>query len=238
MDQRTRWRRARARAVSPIIATLFTVGLAVALGVILWTFKFALPAKPVAVEYTAQSGLTEPAWGDPTDCGGSTGINAHCDLLPAFAIVFTSHSPDLLLLSSLQFLMVCNGTSLLNGTFNQLEIIPGSGANPAAGAPALGKCGTWKPSTGGNQATYFNRLAYFQQVYPGSTIMHDGDQFVVYEHPSTVFCDSEGICPDDDYHGAPPWCFTIVGDCHIDISYVQTPATLIANIPMWELRGY
>ncbi len=39
----------------------------------------------------------------------------------------------------------------------------------------------------------------------------------------------------DDYHGAPPWCFTSPGACTIYLTYNGTPATLLAAIPVYQL---
>jgi len=234
---RTAWRRHRPhglRAVSPIIASVLLTGITIASGVVLWTFRVQTPQSGVTVEYVAEGDQSEPAWGDPTDCSNST-IYAACDSIPAFFIIFTTHAPENLLLSQLQFEIQCNKSSLVNGSFASMEVVPGSGANPGSGSPALGKCGSWKPSTNGNQATYFNRLAYFQQLVRGSKVLHDGDIFVVYEHPLATFCDRSGNCPDDDYHGAPPWCFKTPGACTILLRYTGSPSTLIAAIPMLEI---
>jgi flagellin-like protein len=230
-----RWRRApQRRAVTPIIASCLLTAITVAAGVVLWTFHIQTPSSGVQVEYVAEGGQTEPAWGDPTDCSNQT-IYASCDGLPAFFIVFTAHAPDDLLLTDLDFSLLCNKTSLVNGTFQEMEVIPGSGSNPGSGSPALGSCGSWKPSTNGNQATYFNRLTYFQQIKPQAKVLQDGDIFVVYQHPLATFCDRSGNCPDDDYHGAPPWCFTVPGACTIVLSYTGTPSSVLADIPMLEI---
>jgi len=233
-----RWRRPRPRSgrgVTPIIAAILLTGITVAAGVVLWTFRIQTPTAGVQVEYVAEGDQTEPAWGDPTDCT-NTSIYAACDGLPAFFIIFTAHSPTNILLTSLTFEIRCNHTSLLNGSFNSMEVIPGTGANPGSGAPALGKCGSWHPSASGTTATYFNRLAYFQQIVPGTKTLHDGDIFVVYEHPLANFCDRNHHCPDDDYHGAPPWCFTSpAADCTIYITYTSSPASLVASIPILSI---
>jgi flagellin-like protein len=39
----------------------------------------------------------------------------------------------------------------------------------------------------------------------------------------------------DDYHGAPPWCFTSVNACTIYLTYTGTPATVLAKIPVFSL---
>lgn len=231
------WRRHRlpvTRAVSPMIASILLTAITIAAGVVLWTFRIQTPSTGVQVEYVAEGDQTEPAWGDPTDCSNTT-IYASCDALPAFFIVFTEHTPEDLLLTQLDFTLQCNKTSLVNGTFTAMEVVPGSGSNPGTGSPALGKCGTWKPSSSGTTATYFNRLAYFQQIDTGAKTLHDGDIFVVYEHPLATFCDRSGYCPDDDYHGAPPWCFTTPTACDIVLSYTGTPARVIATIPLLEI---
>ena len=229
-----RFHRASRRAVTPIIGAILLTGITICAGVVLWSLRIQTPSGGVQVEYVAQGGQTEPAWGDPTDCTNST-IYAACDGLPAFFIVFTAHTPETLLLTNLVFTMTCNKTSLLNGTFARLEVIPGTGANPGVGSPALGKCGNWKPATNGNTATYFNRLAYFQQIDPHAAVLHDGDIFVVYQHPLANFCDRHGYCPDDDYHGAPPWCFTVQSACTITLSYTGSPSAILAVIPMLEI---
>ena len=232
---RSSWRRARRRfAVTPILASVLLVGITVAAGVVLWTFRVNPTSSGVQVEYIAQGDQTEPAWGDPTDCS-NTSIYANCDSLPAFFLIFTAHTPSNILLTQLDFDLRCNKSSLLNGTFQAMEVVPGSGSNPGSGAPALGKCGAWKPSSGGTGATYFNRLAYFQQINTNAKVLHDGDIFVVYEHALVNFCDRSNKCPDDDYHGAPPWCFTVVGACYIDLTYTGTPSSVIATIPLLEI---
>jgi len=40
----------------------------------------------------------------------------------------------------------------------------------------------------------------------------------------------------DDYHGAPPWCFWLPNACTIYITYTGTPATVLAEIPVYSLR--
>ncbi|MGP8159040.1 MAG: archaellin/type IV pilin N-terminal domain-containing protein [Thermoplasmata archaeon] len=39
----------------------------------------------------------------------------------------------------------------------------------------------------------------------------------------------------DDYHGAPPWCFTSVNACTIYLTYTGDPATVLAKIPVFSL---
>jgi flagellin-like protein len=229
------WHR-RGRAVSSIIAVVLLLALTVAAGALLWAYRPPLPPTPVTITYQAVGDQSEPAWGDPTDCT-NTSIHAQCNALPAFFIVFTSHSPTAIPLSSLQFDFRCNGTSLVNGSFSKMEVVPGTGQNPNSGSPKLGHCGTWSPSTFGNQATYFNRLAFFEQVSVGAKGLNNGDVFVVYVHPAADFCDRSGYCPDDDFHGAPPWCFTIVGACEVLITYTSSPSALVATIPVSELSA-
>jgi flagellin-like protein len=58
----------RKRAVSPIIATVFLVGITITAGTLLWMFSVRPASPPPTVWYQAQGGYTYPAWGDPTDC--------------------------------------------------------------------------------------------------------------------------------------------------------------------------
>jgi hypothetical protein len=39
----------------------------------------------------------------------------------------------------------------------------------------------------------------------------------------------------DDYHGAPPWCFTSMNACTIELRYMGYPSTVLAKIPVFEL---
>jgi len=39
----------------------------------------------------------------------------------------------------------------------------------------------------------------------------------------------------DDYHGAPPWCFTSQGACTIYLTYTGSPSTVLAKIPVYAL---
>ena len=226
----SRHRRA-SRAVTPIFATLLIVAMTITAGAILWTMKINTPSTPVDVNYIGVGDQSEPAWGDPTDCT-NTSINANCGVLPAIFIVFTGHEPTNIPLTLLLVTVKCNSTSLLNGTLASLEVVPGTGASPGVGAPKLGHCGTWYPSPKGTSATYFNRLLYFQQIQVGSQVLINGDQIVLYTHPHGGFCDRSGYCPDDDFHGAPPWCFTIPNACFLTITYLGTPQSLVANIPI------
>ncbi|HZY71002.1 MAG TPA: hypothetical protein VFF67_08525 [Thermoplasmata archaeon] len=233
---RIRHRRPR-RGVSNLIAVILISGMTLAAGALLFLFRFNLPAKPVTVEYTIQGDQGLPAWGDPTDCTNQT-LNATCDTLPAVFVVFTSHSPDNIPLSALQLTFICNQTTLLQANFQSLEVVPGTGANPGASAPHIANCGTWNWGSGhGYSGTYFNRLLYFQQLKPTLPVLANGDQLVVYIHPPADFCDRNNHCPDDDYHGVPPWCFAVPGDCTIYLSYTQNPVTLIASIPFTVIQA-
>ncbi len=50
------------------MAAVLLIGITVAAGVLLWTFRFDTVSPTPTVYYTAQAGLTYPVWGDPTDC--------------------------------------------------------------------------------------------------------------------------------------------------------------------------
>lgn len=39
----------------------------------------------------------------------------------------------------------------------------------------------------------------------------------------------------DDYHGAPPWCFTSMNACTIYLTYTGYPSALLAKIPVFSL---
>jgi hypothetical protein len=43
------------------------------------------------------------------------------------------------------------------------------------------------------------------------------------------------VLDNDDYHGAPPWCFLTPSACTIYITYTGDPQTTLAEIPVYEL---
>ncbi len=218
-----RWRRInRSRTgVSGIIATILLVAITIIAVVVLAIFRPNLSQPPPSIDYIVKGGLSEQAWSDPTDCSNTTQY-AHCNALPAIFVLINGHSPSYLSLADLNLIFVCNGTDLIDASLLSLEVIPGSGASPPTGAPLIGSCGTWTWGEGGPNAydgDYFNRLLYYQQFTPGVPGIAQGDILVIFSHPTTTFCDYEGNCPDDDYHGAPLWCFDVPGACNVYLTY-------------------
>jgi flagellin-like protein len=118
---------------------------------------------------------------------------------------------------------------------------------------------------GGAFGVLYNRLAMFIPLQQGVTVLENGDTFLLYIHnggwPLDFYCIGiqAGIfggnkvdCPlwhsgaspsqyaypvmdADDYHGAPPWCFTSPGACTIYLAYTGTPSALLATIPVYSL---
>jgi hypothetical protein len=233
--------------VTPIIATVFLVAITVVLAAILYAYLHVnTPSQNPRISFIAQGYQSQQTWGDPTDCSNTTNA-AQCNSIPAIFLTITSFSPPVIRLTDLQFWLYCNGTSLLNGTFAALELIPGTGQNPPAGSPTLGKCGSWSPSPFGNHATWFNRLAYFQQLFPGKTALSVGDLFVIYAHPPTGFKDwgcthgkyrsgsPECSGNDDDFHGAPLWCYSVPGLCQVVIYDTAGANGIVGTINLYGL---
>jgi FlaG/FlaF family flagellin (archaellin) len=227
-----------ARAVASVISVVLLVAVTVILVAVLATFRFNLPTQSPRVWYAAQGNESEEAWGDPTDCT-NTSIYAACDPLPAVFVSVTSFTPSFIDLSKLKLVFLCNGTELLNGTLKSLEVVPGSGANPGSGSPTIKACGTWVWGSGhGTTGTYFNRLLYYQQKTAGVPGIQIGDILVIYSHPKLDFGDRTGHTPDDDYHGAPLWCFTVPSACTVYLDYVSGPQTsLVFSLPLFQLSG-
>jgi hypothetical protein len=237
----TRWRRYERRAVQTTIAAILLVAMTISAGVILWTFRPKLPSPTPSFTFQAIGNVPEPVWGDGSDCTG--GSNQVCASLPSTFIVITSHYPTTIPLTQLTFIFLCNGTVYLTGTFAELEWVPGTQGSPSGSAPQLQTCGTYTPP---NAA--FNRMAFFDQAVPGALNLNNGDSLVVFDR---TFLPSPGLtclgtggpgmggsnC-DDDFHGIPPWCVTVVNACTMTVTY-QTPAasTTVADIPMSAMAG-
>jgi flagellin-like protein len=226
------------RAVSSVIAVVILLAITVVLVGVIASLRFNLPTQSPKVWYTAQGNESEQAWGDPTDCS-NTSIYAACDPLPAVFLSVTSFTPSYIPLSQLSLIFICNGTELMNGSLTALTVVPGSGANPGSGSPVLQSCGTWTWGSGhGTTGTFFNRLLYYQQKTPGLPGIQDGDTLVIYSHPKLDFADRTGHFPDDDYHGAPLWCFTVQNACTIYLDYTTGRQTsLVFSISLFQLSG-
>ena len=122
-----RRRPARLRAVSSVIAVVLLVAITVVLVSVLALWRPNLPSQTPQVWYAAEGNESEQAWGDPTDCTNTT-IYAACDPLPAIFVSVTSFTPSFIALSQLELSFYCNGTDLMNGSLQQLEVVPGPGA--------------------------------------------------------------------------------------------------------------
>jgi len=252
-----RWRRSGRRAVSPIIGTILLLAITIVAGVILWSFKIYTPAASPSVTFLIRSGGSNPVWGDPTDESGGGAYS----LMNTTQIIVATHTPTNIPLDEIYLTFVCdnqstggNETILLSGTLANMTWIPGvsggsSGVAPV-GAPTLGWCASLKIGGYGNGAvsTAYNRLAIFTPISASqTTLLANGDTFILYIHQGGYPIDYSGggdcagghgtePCLDgDDYHGAPPWCFTTQGACTIYLSYVGDPTTLLATIPVFSL---
>ncbi len=223
MHRRPAFRLRNRRAASPIIATILLVAITVTLVAVLVAFLRPPPlGKPSALYYTVQGGLTEPAWGDGSDCSNVNGAQ-QCLSLPAFELILTMQAPSGMPLSFLTLYFFCNSTVYLKASLAAMEWVPGTSATPGGNAPQLGHCGSYVPP-----AAAFNRLAFFQQLNPGSTNLIDGDVLVVYAHTFTSF-------KDDDFHGAPPWCYTVANACLIELVYTGQPSTTVIQVPLFGI---
>jgi flagellin-like protein len=284
MDSLARWRHRGRRAVSPIIATIFLLGMTIASGVIIWTYSIK-PAPPApTVYFQTQGGLTYPVWGDPTDCrpvephnvnyylGNGSGdprwstyMNdwwTDCEnsnvgvynMMNVSEISVTAVTQPIRL-ADVQFEFVCHNTTptvlntvLVGGSLQAMSWFPGSSQSLPSNAPTLGACGTFNVSqaypTQAN-GVYYNRLGFYDPLKLNATLLEPGDAFVLYVHtansvseaPSPIERQNTWNQPDvDDYHGAPTWCFSVVGACTIYL--VDTgvhPSSVLATIPVTKL---
>jgi hypothetical protein len=154
-------------------------------------------------------------------------------------------------------------TILVQGSLASMSWFPGSSTTPAADAPNLGSCGNFDAGGfgGGSYGTLYNRLGMFIPIDAATDdVLENGDTFLLYIHNGgwpidfecvtneygCLDCPAHGTCPPgysaglpeadwDDYHGAPPWCFTTPGACVIYLTYTGTPTTLLATIPVYLL---
>lgn len=228
----------RGRGVSPVIATIFLVAITVVAGIALWTFRPTLPSQPVTLTYLARDGGGEPTWGDGSDCKNVMDPTTHqttqtCLVLPTIDVILTGASLSYLPLSELTFIFECNGTQYLTAPLTTMEWVPGTAATVGGNAPQLGHCGSYVPP-----AAAWNRLAFFEQVTAGDAAWEAGDHIVLYAHtfepPNCPSPGPNGKC-DDDFHGAPEWCYTVTGACSLLLVYNGQPPGLALRLSLYGL---
>jgi hypothetical protein len=138
--RRLRRPRSSRRASAQNVAAVLLIAITIIVGALLWSFAFRTPVEAPKLYYTANSGVTYPVWGDPTDCwpvlphapsyylgNGSGdprwntymnawwndceyGTNGTYNVMNATEIVFTQVSQPISL-SSVQFNFICHNTT-------------------------------------------------------------------------------------------------------------------------------
>jgi len=157
-------------------------------------------------------------------------------------------------LSDVEFEFICTNstptylqTTLVSGPLSAMEWEPGFNQTIPSNAPVIGKCATFDANGagGGANSVYYNRLGYFDPVNFNEVDLSPGQTVVVYVHtPNSVLeapnpiepVSTWNISDGDDYHGAPPWCFTVPNACTIELlDTVWSPAVVLATIPLYLL---
>jgi hypothetical protein len=199
------------------------------------------------------SGGTKGSTIHNTECSG-TPPTGDFSVMNSTQFIVASHSPDVINLNDIEMIFICNNSIFVNGTLASMTWYPGSSTQPSPDAPHLGRCGTFVPS--GSYSTLYNRFGIFVPVSNNnSTILNNGDTFVMYVHTSSPFdpdftgqnqyTDSSGNTIDcgpgpdcDDFHGAPQWCFTVPTACTLTFVYLGNPQSTLATIPLYNIiRG-
>ena len=224
--------------MAPIIGTILILAMTIVVFTILFSFRFYTPPSPPVVNLLIHSGGSNPVWGDPTDEKAGT-----YSLMNTSQIIIASSSPTNIPLSSIEFTFVCdnrstggNETILVQGTLAAMTWFPGASGSPPANAPKLGWCASFHAGGfgGGSFGTLYNRLGLFVPISEGVSVHHSGDTFILYNHKGGYPHDNSGCgggCFDhDDYHGAPPWCFTDPGACTIYLTYLGNPSSELGTI--------
>ncbi|MCI4337928.1 MAG: hypothetical protein L3J72_01315 [Thermoplasmata archaeon] len=180
------------------------------------------------------------------DCSSAPPIG-NFSPMNATEITFTSVTPSNLDLSAIQFLFLChnatNTSALVSGSLAAMTWFPGSTTSPAPNAPHLGWCASFNANGfgGGAFGTLYNRLGLFVPIQQGVSVLEPGDTFILYVHtPDSIYdpaCHATGFQDCDDYHGAPPWCFTTPGACEIKILSTVGSGQLLADIQIYSISG-
>ncbi len=243
------WRRRHQRGVASIIAQILLLAMTIVVFTILFSFKFYTPQSPPVVTFVIKSGGSNPVWGDGTDTPSSGSYS----LMNTTAIIISSTSPTNIPLSLVEFTFICNNESvggnesiLVQGTLADMTWFPGISSTAPADAPKLGWCSSFHAGGygGGDFGTAYNRLGIFVPISAQNSTLQAGDTFLLYIHNGGYPLDYGGRSGDcvgtvttpcldgDDYHGAPPWCFTDPGSCTILLTYLGSPITVLDSIPV------
>ncbi len=243
---------------------ILLVALTIVAGVILWGFHFTLPPSPPTVGLLFITGGSNPVWGDPTDDGpnGYSLLNTSEIIIASHSpqnIPLTDITLTFICNGRLGNATAAQGgnpapypagsyhgntTILITGTLASMTWYPGYGTYPTSG-PELGFCANFDAGGygGGAFGTYYNRLGLFDPIAMGDTQLENGDTFILYIHNGGWPLDYEDcggtatnpVADCDDYHGAPPWCFTDNGACTIELTYTGTPNSVLAIVPVTAL---
>ncbi len=212
------------------------------------------PVLPNPTSYYTNGGTANPNW--PTyskawtsQCQQSTtGVYN----LMNVSVITISQVSQPIPMSAVEFEFVCHNatpkpitTVFVAGSLAAMSWFPGSSQSIPSNAPTINSCATFNASGLGSFSTYYNRLGFFEPLTVGATQLEAGDSFILYVHtarsvfeaPSPYEPYSDWNQPDiDDYHGAPPWCFSNPGSCTIYLVDTQTiPQTILATIPVTSL---
>jgi flagellin-like protein len=259
MRPRRRWLRSGRRGVSEVVGAVLLISLTLVAGIILWTFHINTPPSPPQVTFAFRSGTSNPVWGDPTDLSP----NGTYSVMPTSQIIVAGVSSTSIPLTRVNLAFICNGldgqatpaqggrgpgnntTVLISGSLASMTWYPGFGSYPSSG-PKLGWCANFNAGGygGGAFGVFFNRLGLFDPLTKGAIVLESGDTFLLYIHNSGLPLDwSRADCSpnpvpcsdQDDYHGAPPWCFTDPGACTIVLTYTGNPSTTLAAVSLVDL---
>ena len=213
-----------------------------------------VPVLPHPTSYYTTGGTSNPNWRTyssawTTQCvKGSTGVYAMMNV----SLISITKVSQPIPLAAVQFAFVCHNdtptpvtTTMVSGSLAAMSWFPGSSQAISPNAPTIGLCATFNASGSGANSAYYNRLGFYDPVTEGATLLAPGDAFNLYiltpdsdyESPNPYEPVSKWNHPDeDDFHGAPKWCFDAPGACTIYLLDTQTsPQTVLAAIPVTYL---
>jgi flagellin-like protein len=207
------------RGVSPIVASILLVAITVVSATVLYEFRPAMSNPPLSLDAYVSTIANEPAWGDGSECHDVNGVQT-CTSLPAIGITFVDPTP--VPLTELQFVFLCNDTVYISSSFVNIEWVPGTEATVGSGSgPQISHCGSFTPPL-----TMWNRVAFFEQLTPGNALIQPGDMLVFYAHTFLTF-------KDDDFHGAPEFCYSVPGACTLDVFFTGGQTSLVFSLDLY-----
>jgi flagellin-like protein len=225
---------ARARGVSPVIATILLLSITIVLLATLYYFV-KVPLSPPApqIQLTSQYNFTNIVVYGEGNNPGSANCPGSPSVCNAKGSVFDiSQVSGSVSLNLVQVQFFCDGSLALQGSLASIE----SPQTTTIGAHTLNTlCPSQSSGSGPTCINYpassgasIGDIVYYVPLSTNAGGLQSGSQFVVY---SSV-CNTKIALTNGFYYGPPQECTVPASGCEIQLLYTGSPQAILATIPI------